>query len=145
MTSKENILQDKEPKNKENLINLGESDSKKLEETKHRSPSVKAMHAKEKEKSKIKNAILKKINNDVEIVEEKKAVKVKDFIDNKYINEYQPEMQDNITNPKLKFFIDCESCSESEQDLSSASISNESIDNNNKRENSKDIYKSNDK
>ena len=144
MTSKENILQDKEHKNKENLINLGESDSKKLEETKHRSPSAKAMHAKEKEKSKIKNAILKKINNDVEIVEEKKAVKVKDFIDNKYINEYQPEMQDNTKNPKLKFFIDCESCSESEQDLSSASISNESMDNN-KRENSKDIYRSNDK
>ena len=144
MTSKENILQEKEPKNKENVINLGDSNSKKLDESKRHSPSIKGVHTKEKEKTKIKNAILKKINNDVEIVEEKKAVKVKDFIDNKYINEYKPEMQDNITNPKLKFFIDCESCSESEQDLSSASISNESIDNN-KRENSKDIYKSNDK
>ena len=69
---------------------------------------------------------------------------MKDLIDKKYINEYQPEMQDNIKNPKLKFFIDCESCSESEQDLSSASISNESMDNN-KKENSKDIYKNNDK
>ncbi len=144
MTSKENILQEKEPKNKENVINLGDSNSKKLYESKGHSPIIKGVHTKEKEKTKIKNAILKKINNDVEIVEEKKAVKVKDFIDNKYINEYKPEMQDNITNPKLKFFIDCESCSESEQDLSSASISNESIDNN-KRENSKDIYKSNDK
>ena len=144
MTSKENTMQEKEPKNKENMINLGESDSKKLDESKHRSPSINGNHAKEKEKTKIKNAILKKINNDVEIVEEKKTVKVKDLIDNKYINEYQPEMQDNIKNPKLKFFIDCESCSESEQDLSSASISNESMDNN-KKENSKDIYKNNDK
>ena len=138
MTSKENTIQEKEPKNKENMINLGESDSKKLDESKHRSPCIKGNHAKEKEKTKIKNAILKKINNDVEIVEEKKTVKVKDLIDNKYINEYQPEMQDNIKNPKLKFFIDCESCSESEQDLSSASISNESMDNN-KKENSKEI------
>ena len=74
MTSKENTMQEKEPKNKENMINLGESDSKKLDESKHRSPSIKGNHAKEKEKTKIKNAILKKINNDVEIVEEKKTV-----------------------------------------------------------------------
>ena len=77
-------------------------------------------------------------------MEEKKTVKVKDLIDNKCINEYDPEMQDNIKNPKLKFFIDCGSCSESEQDLSSASISNESMDND-KKENSKDIYKNSDK
>ena len=141
MTSKENILQEKDSKNKENLINLSESDSKKLDEGKHRSSSS---HQKEKEKTKIKNAILKKLNNDVEIIEEKKTVKVKDLMDNKYINEYDPEIQDNIKNPKINFFIDCESCSESEQDLSSASISNESMDNN-KRENSKDIYKNNDK
>ena len=144
MTSKENILQEKDSKNKENLINLSESDSKKLDEGKHRSSSSKVGHQKEKEKTKIKNAILKKLNNDVEIIEEKKAVKVKDLMDNKYINEYDPEIQDNIKNPKINFFIDCESCSESEQDLSSASISNESMDNN-KRENSKDIYKNNDK
>ena len=144
MTSKENILQEKDSKSKENLINLSESDSKKLDEGKHRSSSSKVGNPKEKEKTKIKNAILKKINNDVEIIEEKKTVKVKDLMDNKYINEYDPEIQDNIKNPKINFFIDCESCSESEQDLSSASISNESMDNN-KRENSKDIYKNNDK
>ena len=144
MTSKENILQEKDSKSKENLINLSESDSKKLDEGKHLSSSSKVGNPKEKEKTKIKNAILKKLNNDVEIIEEKKTVKVKDLMDNKYINEYDPEIQDNIKNPKINFFIDCESCSESEQDLSSASISNESMDNN-KRENSKDIYKNNDK
>ena len=37
----------------------------------------------------------------------------------------------------MNFFIDYESCSESEQDLSSASISEESTEN--KKENSKDI------
>ena len=144
MTSKEHNSKAKEPKNKENIINLVDSDSKKEEETKHRSPSLKAIQNKEKEKSRIKNAILKKLNNEGEIVEEKKTVKVKDLIDNKCINEYDPVMQDNIKNPKLKFFIDCESCSESEQDLSSASISNESMDND-KKENSKDIYKNSDK
>ena len=144
MTSKEHNNKVKESKNKENVINLGDSDSKKEEESKHRSPSLKAIQNKEKEKSRIKNAILKKINNEVEIVEEKKTVKVKDLIDNKCINEYDPEVQDNIKNPKLKFFIDCGSCSESEQDLSSASISNESMDND-KKENSKDIYKNSDK
>ena len=73
MTSKEHVtIHNKEQKNKENMINLGDSDSKKVEEkeNKHRSPSLKAMQMKEKEKSRIKNAILNKINNEVEIVEE---------------------------------------------------------------------------
>ena len=43
----------------------------------------------------------------------------------------------------MNFFIDCGSCSESEQDLSSPSISEESAEN--KKENSKDIYKNTDK
>ena len=140
MTSKEHTtIHNKEPKNKENVINLGDSDSKKVEENKHRSPSLKATQIKEKEKSRLKNSFLKKLNNEVEIVEEMKNVKVKDLIDNKFINEYDPEIQDNKKYPKLNFFIDCESCSESEQDLSSASISEESTEN--KKENSKDIYK----
>ena len=146
MTSKEHAsTHNKESKNKENVINLGDSDSKKIEEkeVKHRSPSLKAMQMKEKEKSKIKNAILKKISNDVEIVEETKNVKVKDLMDNKFINDYDPEMQDNVKYPKLNFFINYESCSESEQDLSSASISQESTEN--RKENSKDIYKNSDK
>ena len=98
MTSKEHVtIHNKEQKNKENMINLGDSDSKKVEEkeNKHRSPSLKAMQMKEKEKSRIKNAILKKINNEVEIVEETKNVKVKDLMDNKFLNGYDPEMQDN--------------------------------------------------
>ena len=147
MTSKEHTSQIKESKNKENIINLGDSDSKKSEDTKHKNPSIKAMQMKEKEKSKIKNAIFKKLNaNDVEIVEETKITKVKDLMDNKFINEYDPEIQDNTKNPQLKFYIDCESCSESEQDLSSASISDESMDKtDSKKENSKDIYKNNEK
>ena len=61
MTSKEHTsIHNKEPKNKENVINLGDSDSKKIEENKHKSPSLKAMHIKEKEKSRTKNSILKK-------------------------------------------------------------------------------------
>ena len=143
MTSKEHVSHNKEPKNKENVINLGDSDSKRLEDIKHRSPSKKAIQIIEKEKSRIKNAILKKLNSDIEIVEETKNVKVKDLMDNKFINEYDPEMQDNIKYPKMNFFIDCGSCSESEQDLSSASISQESTEN--KKENSKDIYNSSDK
>ena len=143
MTSKEHVDHSKEPRNKENVINLGDSDSKKEEEIKYRSPSTKALHMKEKEKSKIKNAILKKLNNEIEIVEEIKNVKVKDLIDNKFIKEYDPEMQDNDKYPKLNFFIDCGSCSESEQDLSSASISQDSTEN--KNENSKNIYKNADK
>ena len=144
MSSKEHIsLHSKEPKNKENVINLADSDSKKIEDIKHRNSSMKNIQSKEKEKSRIKTSIMKKLNNEIEIVEETKNYKVKDLMDNNFINEYDPEMQDNVKYPKLKFFIDCGSCSESEQDLSSASISEESDEK--KKENSKDIYKNTDK
>ena len=53
MTSKEHTSQIKESKNKENIINLGDSDSKKSEDTKHKNPSIKAMQMKEKKKYKI--------------------------------------------------------------------------------------------
>ena len=144
MTSKEHIsINNKESKNKENVINLADSDSKKIEDIKHRNSSMKNKQEKEKEKSRIKTSIIKKLNNEIEIVEETKNYKVKDLMDNNFINEYDPEMQDNVKYPKLKFFIDCGSCSESEQDLSSASISEESDEK--KKESSKDIYKNTDK
>ena len=144
MTSKEHIsINNKESNNKENVINLADSDSKKIEDIKHRNSSMKNKQEKEKEKSRIKTSIIKKLNNEIEIVEETKNYKVKDLMDNNFINEYDPEMQDNVKYPKLNFFIDCGSCSESEQDLSSPSISEESAEN--KKENSKDIYKNTDK
>ena len=67
--------------------------------------------------------------NDIEIVQEKKIVKVKALIDEEFIDNYDPIIQDN-SNPKLKFFIDTESVSESDKDLSSASLSNESMEDN---------------
>ena len=153
LTAKVKQLEDKLSK----TANLSEAEKNKKNSypniTEHRGPNInlKIYHKRysnqrEKEKSKIKNAILKKLNNDVEIVEETKITKVKDLMDNKFINEYDPEIQDNTKNPQLKFYIDCESCSESEQDLSSASISDESMDKtDSKKENSKDIYKNNEK
>ena len=97
MTSKEHIsINNKESKNKENVINLADSDSKKIEDIKHRNSSMKNKQEKEKEKSRIKTSIIKKLNNEIEIVEETKNYKVKDLMDNNFINEYDPEMQDNV-------------------------------------------------
>ena len=138
MNSSENdISQIKNPKTNENIINLCDSGSKKIEEGSQRTPSLKAFQLKEKEKTRIKNAILKKINTS-EKDEEIKNVKVKDLIDDKFIKEYDPLIQDNDKNKKLNFFIDCKSCSESDQDLSSPSISDTSMD---KDEDKKEIIK----
>ena len=119
-SSENNISQIKNPKTNENIINLGDSGSKKIEEGSQRTPSLKALQLKEKEKTRIKN------------------VKVKDVIDDKFIKGYDPLIQDNDKNKKLNFFIDCKSCSESDQDLSSPSISDTSMD---KDEDKKEIIK----
>ena len=73
---------------------------------------------------------MKKINNDIEIFSEKKIVKVKNLINEEYINEYNPNIQNNNINNKLKFFVDTQSVSDSDRDLSSASLSRDSLNNN---------------
>ena len=110
----------------DNSNNNESSGIKIVDEQTTKSSNGKNYHNKEKEK---KNAILKKINNDIEIVQETKIVKVKNLMDDDFINEYDPKIQDNNINPKLKFFIDIESVSESDKDLSSASLSNDSFEN----------------
>ena len=57
-SSEHNISQSKNQKTNENIINLGDSGSKKIEEGSQRTPSLKALQLKEKEKTRIKNAIL---------------------------------------------------------------------------------------
>ena len=98
----------------DNSNNNESSGIKIVDEQTTKSSNGKNYHNKEKEK---KNAILKKINNDIEIVQETKIVKVKNLMDDDFINEYDPKIQDNNINPKLKFFIDIESVSESDKDF----------------------------
>ena len=112
--------------NNENSNNLESSGIKIVEESTIKSPSLKNYRNKEKEK---KNALLKKYSNDIEIVQETKIVKVKNLIDSEFMDGYNPQIQDNTMHPKLKFFIDTESVSESDKDLSSASLSNDSLEN----------------
>ena len=122
-THKKNVF------NNENSINNDSSDIKIVEETIIKNPNGKNYQQKEKEKKKTKKDNVKKMKNDIEIVQEKKIVKVKALIDEEFIDNYDPIIQDN-SNPKLKFFIDTESVSESDKDLSSASLSNESMEDN---------------
>ena len=114
--------------NNENSINNESSEIKIVEESTVKNTDGKGYHHKEKDKNSKKSNV-KKINNDIEIVQEKKIVKVKTLIDDDFINEYDPMIQDN-SNPKLNFFIDNDSVSDSDRDLSSASLSNESMENN---------------
>ena len=113
----------------ENSINNESSEIKIVEETIVKNLDGKKYHHKEKEKKKNKKDYNKKINNDIEIVQEKKIVKVKNLINDEYLHNYDPMIQERSI-PKLKFFIDYESMSESDKDLSSASLSSESMENN---------------
>ena len=119
-------VQKKISQNNDNSNNLESSGIKIVEESTIKKPSVKNYHNKEKEK---KNSLQKKYSNDIEIVQETKIVKVKSLIDSEFIDGYNPQIQDNTMYPKLKFFIDTESISESDKDLSSASLSNDSSEN----------------
>ena len=112
----------------DNSNNYESSGTKIVDEQTTKTSNGKNYHNKEKEK---KNAILKKTNTftDIEIVQEAKIVKVKNLMDDDFFNDYDPKIQDNNINPKLKFFIDNESVSESDKDLSSASLSNDSFEN----------------
>ena len=110
----------------DNSNNYESSSTKIVDEQTPKTSNGKNYHNKEKEK---KNAILKKTNTDIEIVQEAKIVKVKNLMDDDFFNDYDPKIQDNNINPKLKFFIDNESVSESDKDLSSASLSNDSFEN----------------
>ena len=110
----------------DNSNNYESSGTKIVDEQTPKTSNGKNYHNKEKEK---KNAILKKTNTDIEIVQEAKIVKVKNLMDDDFFNDYDPKIQDNNINPKLKFFIDNESVSESDKDLSSASLSNDSFEN----------------
>ena len=56
----------------------------------------------------------------------KKTVRVGLFLNDEYIEEYDPEIQDNILNPKIKFFVDT-NCSSSEEE-SVENISSDSSD-----------------
>ena len=110
----------------DNSNNYESSGTKIADEQTTKTSNGKNYHNKEKEK---KNAILKKTNTDIEIVQEAKIEKVKNLMDDDFFNDYDPKIQDNNINPKLKFFIDNESVSESDKDLSSASLSNDSFEN----------------
>ena len=74
---------------------------------------------------KIINKIEKATNINNDINENTKSIKVSEFIDDDYINDYDPEIQNHNLYPKLNFFVSCQSVSESDQDLSSASLSDE--------------------
>ena len=112
--------------NNENNINMVDSTLKLIEDSTTKTPNEKPYHHKEKDK--IKNTLPKKANNENDIIKEKKIVKVRNLIDDEYINDYNPEMQNNVINPKLNFFVDCESVSESDKELSSASLSKDEED-----------------
>ena len=127
--------QKKNSKNNENFNNFESSGIQIIEETVSKTFNEKPgrlMHYKEKGKNKIKKDIHKKLNssNEIEIVQEQKIVKIKHLINNEFIDTYDPMIQDNKAHPKLKFFIDNESVSESDKDLSSASLSSEEQENN---------------
>ena len=117
--------------NNENSNNYDSSGIQIIEESNTNNSNEKTINHKEKGKKQIKKQILKKISNDIEIVQEQKIVKIKDLINDDYINSYDPIMQDNTVFPKLRFFVDNESVSESDIDLSSASLSSEEMENNN--------------
>ena len=117
--------------NNENYNNYDTSGIQIIEESNTNNSNEKTVHHKEKGKKQIKKNILKKINNEIEIVQEQKIVKIKELINDEYINSYDPIMQDNTVFPKLSFFVDNESVSESDKDLSSASLSSEEMENNN--------------
>ena len=127
--SEQSSLHKKMAYNNENSINNDSSEIKIVEETIIKNPNGKAYHHKEKEKKKTKKDNAKKTNKDIEIVQEKKIVKVKTLIDDDFIHNYDPMIQDSSI-PKLKFYIDYESMSESDKDLSSASLSSDSMENN---------------
>ena len=107
--------------NNENNNNMVDSTIKIIEDPSSKTINEKSYHHKEKDK--LKGAPLKKTNNDNDDLKEKNIVKVKDLIDDEYINDYNPEIQNHVINPKLNFFVDCESVSDSDKDLSSASLS----------------------
>ena len=77
-------------------------------------------------KEKEKNLILKKINSGIEIIPERNNLKVKELIDEEFLGEYDPQIQNNTKNPKLNFYIRCNSMSESDMEYSSESISKDS-------------------
>ena len=74
-THKKNVF------NNENSINNDSSDIKIVEETIIKNPNGKNYQQKEKEKKKTKKDNVKKMKNDIEIVQEKKIVKVKSLVD----------------------------------------------------------------
>ena len=121
-----NFQQKKFSINNENSNNLENSEIKINEGQISKSPKD---NNQSHHKEKIKNNFLKKINNEAEAISETKVVKVKDLIDDEYINDYNPIIQNNNINPKLQFFVDCESVSESDKDLSSGSLSRDSVNN----------------
>ena len=121
-----NDSQKKISSNNENIINMDDSTLKVIEDPTTKTPNEKPYHYKEKDK--IKNILPKKANNENDDIKEKKIVKVRNLIDDEFINDYNPEIQNNEINPKLNFFVDCESVSESDKDLSSASLSKDEDD-----------------
>ena len=120
MLPEKNYSQKKISLNDKNINNLEDSFIKIIEDEISKNSKERQVHQK-------KN--MKKINNDIEIISEKKIVKVKNLINEEYINEYNPNIQNNNINPKLKFFVDTQSVSDSDRDLSSASLSRDSFSN----------------
>ena len=122
--------------NNENTNINESSDIQIVEEDRNKNPKTKSMPRNGNEKARLKKNNAHKLNSEkLEIVQEEKSVKIKNIIDEEYMNRYDPQIQDNALNPKLKFFIDNESISESDKNLSSASLSSDSEENNIKSKN----------
>ena len=134
-----NDSQKKEALNDENNNNKMDSALKEIEDSAAKTQNEKSYHHKEKDK--IKNTQVKKTNNENDIIKETKIVKIRNLIDDEFINDYNPEIQNNAINPKLNFFVDCESVSESDKDLSSASLSKDGEEEEQKEQ--KDVGKKN--
>ena len=111
--SKKNSYSNKNRSKSKHKINLGKPAKPKNKIKKRRfiNPSIKKVNKNNKQENKcdlLKPELLKK------------------FIDDVYIKDYTPDIQNHTLYPKLEFYIDCNSVSESDKELSSASFSEES-------------------
>ena len=74
---------------------------------------------------KIINKTEKATNINNETNDNLKSIKIRELYDDNYLNDYDPDIQNNNLYPKLNFYISCQSVSESDKDLSSASLSDD--------------------
>ena len=111
--SRKNSNSNKNQTKNKHKINLGKPAKlkNKIKRRRFINPSVKKLEKNKKQENKC---------------EDLKFELVKKFIDDVYIKDYTPDIQNHKLYPKLDFYIDCNSVSESDKELSSASLSVES-------------------